>query len=94
LDEALEGDPPEELASSEIDLLSPRAWDEFVVHEKCEVTSTALPDGLRQHRSDFGGGSHWTLIYDANRRPIGCEYENVRFVRVESRIWVYPPEGS
>jgi hypothetical protein len=38
----------------------------------------------------FGGGSHWTMIYDLDERPIGCEFHKVRFRRLGETIWVYP----
>ena len=37
----------------------------------------------------FGAGSHWTMIYDLDERPIGCEYNKVRFRRAGERILVY-----
>ena len=40
----------------------------------------------------FGGGSHWTMIYDLDERPIGCEFHKVRFRRRSSHILVYGDE--
>ncbi len=40
----------------------------------------------------FGAGSHWTMIYDLDERPIGCEYNKVRFRRAGERILVYGHE--
>ena len=40
----------------------------------------------------FGAGSHWTMIYDLDERPIGCEYNKVRFRRAGDRILVYGDE--
>ena len=40
----------------------------------------------------FGAGSHWTMIYDLDERPIGCEYNKVRFRRAGERILVYGGE--
>ena len=37
----------------------------------------------------FGGGSHWTMIYDLDERPIGCEFHKVRFRRLGDRIVVF-----
>ena len=41
----------------------------------------------------FGGGSHWTMIYDLDERPIGCEFHKVRFRRLGDRIVVSPEEA-
>ncbi len=40
----------------------------------------------------FGGGSHWTMIYDLDERPIGCEFHKVRFRRRSAHILVYGDE--
>ena len=40
----------------------------------------------------FGAGAHWTMIYDLDERPIGCEFHKVRFRRLSSRILVYGDE--
>jgi hypothetical protein len=40
----------------------------------------------------FGAGSHWTMIYDLDERPIGCEFHKVCFRRRSSRILVYGDE--
>ena len=42
----------------------------------------------------FCGGSHWTMIYDLDERPIGCEFHKVRFRRLGDRIVVSPGEAS
>ena len=34
----------------------------------------------------FGGGSHRTMIYDLDERPIGCEFHKVRFRRLGETI--------
>ena len=54
------------------------------------VPKASFTDGSRTLRLDFGGGSHWTMIYDASGQPVGCEFDNVRFSRFEDKIWVYP----
>jgi hypothetical protein len=36
----------------------------------------------------FGGGSHRTMIYDLDERPIGCEFHKVRFRRLGETIRV------
>ncbi len=41
----------------------------------------------------FGSGSHWTMIYDLDERPIGCEFHKVRFRRLGDSI-VVSPEGA
>ena len=42
----------------------------------------------------FGAGSHWTMIYDLDERPIGCEFHKVRFRRLGDRIIVSPEKTS
>ncbi len=37
----------------------------------------------------FGAGSHWTMIYDLDEPPIGCEFHKVRFRLLGDRILVY-----
>ena len=53
---------------------------------KVSVTQTK---GLIRLKLLFGSGSHWTMIYDLDERPIGCEFDKVRFRRLGDRIFVY-----
>lgn len=45
--------------------------------------------GLIRLKLLFGSGSHWTMIYDLDERPIGCEFHKVRFRHLGDRIFVY-----
>ena len=55
-----------------------------LLHKKERITLKLL----------FGSGSHWTMIYDLDERPIGCEFHKVRFRRLGDRIIVSPEKTS
>ncbi|HEX2555470.1 MAG TPA: hypothetical protein VHL98_17365 [Microvirga sp.] len=80
--------PPELIAS-----LTPAELDGIRIKNLADVTGNRFPrqvDGTIRHVTSFGGGAHWTMIYSADKKPVGCEFYGVRFERRDDTLWVMP----
>ena len=80
-----------DVSSGEIDRLSLVQKDQITAGEMkvSPTVSVTQTKGLIRLKLDFGGGSHWTMIYDPDERPIGCEYRKVCLRRRGEKIRVY-----
>ena len=86
---------PDELvdvAFEEVQRLSLPQKDKITAGEvsRGPKVSVTHAKGTLRFKLLFGGRSHWTMIYDLDERPIGCEFHKVRFRRLGETIWVYP----
>jgi hypothetical protein len=86
---------PDELVDvpiEEIDRLPLGQKDQITAEQVTRSPKVSLTQakGTLRLKLLFGGGSHWTMIYDLDERPIGCEFHKVRFRRLGETIWVYP----
>jgi hypothetical protein len=73
--------------------LTPGELDGIRVKVLGTVTGNRFPrdrDGSVRHVVTFGNGAHWTMIYSADKKPIGCEFHGVRFEKQDDTIWVMP----
>ncbi len=80
-----------DVASEEIERLSLVQKDKITAGEVARgpKMSVSHTKGTLQFKLLFGGGSHWTMIYDLDERPIGCEFHKVRFRRCGDQIFVF-----
>jgi hypothetical protein len=86
---------PDELVDvqiEEIDRLPLGQKDQITADQVTRSPKVSLTQakGTLRLKLLFGGGSHRTMIYDLDERPIGCEFHKVRFRRLGETIWVYP----
>ena len=86
---------PDELVDvpvEEIERLSLVQKDQITAGQvnRSPKVSVTHAKGTLRFKLLFGGGSHWTMIYDLDERPIGCEFHKVRFRQLGETIWVYP----
>jgi hypothetical protein len=85
---------PDELvdvAFEEVERLSLPQKDKITAGEvsRGPKVSVTHAKGLLRLKLLFGGGSHWTMVYDLDERPIDCEFNKVHFRRLGDRIFVY-----
>ena len=76
----------------EIERLPLGQKDRITAHDNSAKASLSHKKETIRLKLLFGAGSHWTMIYDLDERPIGCEYNKVRFRRAGDRILVYGDE--
>jgi hypothetical protein len=89
----MQDDKPSDFPAELIASLSPIELDRIRVADVSDVTGNRFPlgeDGTFKHVISFGNGAHWTMVYSADKRPIGCEFEGVRFETLDDHIWVMP----
>jgi hypothetical protein len=91
-----EEDEPIEVTEQEVSTLSPTDLERITVRsaEPVVVNRIQQQDGTVKHVTDFGGGSHWTVVHDINGRPLRCVYDKVRFEKLGSTIFVVPLSES
>ncbi len=77
----------------EIERLSLVQKDRITAGDNSAKLSLAIKKETIRLKLLFGAGSHWTMIYDLDERPIGCEFHKVRFRRLGDQI-VVSPEAS
>ncbi len=85
-------DEPTDVPSEEIDRLSLVQKNQIGAGDDSAKVSLLHKKETIRLKLLFGAGSHWTMIYDLDERPIGCEYNKVRFRRAGERILVYGDE--
>ncbi len=85
------GDELVDVPLEEINRLSLPQKDRIIAGEmdRSPKVSVTHAKGLLRLKLLFGGGSHWTMIYDLDERPIGCEFHKVHFRRLGDQILVY-----
>jgi hypothetical protein len=91
-----EEDEPIGVTEQEVSTLSPAELERITVRSAEPVVTNRFQqqDGTVKHVSDFGGGSHWTMVHDINGRPLRCLYDKVRFEKLGSTIFVVPHSES
>jgi hypothetical protein len=77
-----------DVSLEEIERLSLVQKDQITAGDSPKVTITHRKETLRL-KLLFGSGSHWTMIYDLDEHPIGCEFHKVHFRRLGEKIFVY-----
>jgi hypothetical protein len=86
---------PDELVDvpvEEIERLSLVQKDQITARDESAKVSLIHKKETIRLKLLFGAGSHWTMIYDLDERPIGCEFHKVRFRCQGDRIFVYGEE--
>ena len=89
----MQDDEPSDFPAELIASLSPIELDRIRVKEVGDVSGNRFPngeDGTFKHVTSFGNGAYWTMVYSADKRPIRCEFEGVRFEKLDDNIWVTP----
>ncbi len=88
---------PDELVDvplEEIERLSLVQKDRITAGDNSGKVSLSHKKELIKLKLLFGGGSHWTMIYDLDERPIGCEFHKVRCRRLGDRVVVASEDAS